>query len=83
MACHVDCADVMRQLFDFLDEELTAERMIAIRAHLDRCSKCYPNYNFEKLFLEAVAATRTQSPAPAALRTRIVSALREAGFTPG
>lgn len=83
MACHVDCTAAMQKLFDFLDEELTPERMTAIRAHLDRCSHCYPNYNFERLFLEAVAATRAESSAPAALRTRIVGALREAGFSPG
>ena len=81
MGCQVDCGAAMRQLFDFLDDELTPERMTEVRAHLARCSSCYPNYNFEKLFLEAVAATRCRSEAPEALRSRIVTALREAGFS--
>ena len=55
--CSGDCADVLRQLLDFLDEELTEERMVAVRAHLDRCAGCYPEYDFERIFLDAVAAT--------------------------
>lgn len=81
MGCQVDCGAAMRQLFDFLDEELTPERMTEVRAHLAKCSRCYPNYNFEKLFLEAVATVGCESKAPDALRSRIVSALREAGFS--
>ena len=81
MGCQVDCGAAMRQLFDFLDEELTPERMTDVRAHLAKCSRCYPNYNFEKLFLEAISAAGCESKAPEALRMRIVSALREAGFS--
>ena len=52
MTRETDCAAAMRQLWDFLDAELTTDRMSAIQAHLERCSSCYPEYNFQKIFLE-------------------------------
>ena len=80
MTRETDCAAAMRQLWDFLDAELTVDRMSAIQMHLERCSSCYPEYNFQKVFLEAVASTRNGAPAPEELRARIVAALAEAGF---
>ncbi len=79
--CSGECADVLRQLWEFLDEELTAERMVAVRAHLNKCAGCYPEYDFERIFLDAVAATGRQRCASADLRERILDQLRAAGFT--
>ena len=79
--CSGDCADVLRQLWDFLDQELTPERMVVVRAHLDRCASCYPEYDFEKIFLEAVATTGRQRCASAQLRERVFACLRDAGYT--
>ena len=30
----IDCAEFMRRLWDFLDEELTEDRVAAVRRHL-------------------------------------------------
>ena len=79
--CTGECSDVLRQLWEFLDEELTPERTVAVRAHLDRCASCYPEYDFERIFLEALAATGKQRCASAHLRDRILEQLRAAGFT--
>lgn len=78
--CSGECADVLRQLWDFLDEELTPDRMVAVRAHLDRCAGCYPEYDFERIFLEAVAATGRQRCASVQLRERVFACLRDAGY---
>lgn len=75
-----ECEGAMRQLWDYLDSELTAERMDAVRAHLAICSKCYPHYDFEKIFLEALAATRRDHASPEQLRERVMDALRAEGF---
>ena len=48
----MDCLDVVRQLWDYLDGELTDDRMEAIRAHLAACRNCYPHYDFERAFLD-------------------------------
>ena len=83
MAQMLDCQAAMRQLWDYLDGELSAERMEAMRAHLAVCARCYPHYDFERTFLDAVAATRRAHAAPGALRERVMSALKTAGWTPG
>lgn len=76
-----DCAAAMRQLFDYLDGELTEERMCLVRSHLEICARCYPQYDFQRAFLEAIAATKQHCCAPGALRARILAGLREAGFS--
>ncbi len=79
----LDCQTAMRQLWDYLDGELSAERMEAVRAHVAVCARCYPHYDFERAFLDALAATRHAHAAPGALRERVMSALKTAGWTPG
>lgn len=51
----LDCNAVMRQLWDFLDEELTPDRMDAIREHLALCRPCQSHMDFERAFLDALA----------------------------
>lgn len=77
----LDCDAVMRQLWDYLDGELTPERMAAMGAHLDVCKRCFPQLEFERSFLEAVAGTAPTHSHPERLRARIVSRLRESGMT--
>jgi anti-sigma factor (TIGR02949 family) len=76
----VDCDHVMRQLWDYLDEELSSERMDAIRAHLAMCKRCFPQYEFERAFLDAVADARREHSNPVRLRDRVVVALRTEGL---
>jgi anti-sigma factor (TIGR02949 family) len=76
----LDCEAVMRQLWDYLDDELTPEREEAVRAHLAVCKRCYPQYNFEAAFLRALSATPRVHSRPDALRTRVLMALRAEGF---
>ncbi len=77
----LDCEAVMRQLWDYLDGELTPERMAAVRAHLDLCKRCFPQLEFERSFLDAVARTAPQHSDPDRLRERIVDRLRASGMT--
>lgn len=76
----LDCDAVMRQLWDYLDDELTPEREAAIRAHLAVCQRCHPQHDFEASFLRALAAARRTHPSPGALRKRVIGALRVEGF---
>ncbi|MEP7344132.1 MAG: zf-HC2 domain-containing protein [Gemmatimonadaceae bacterium] len=79
----LDCDSVMRQLWDFLDGELTPERTEAIRQHVEMCSRCKPQTEFEREFLAAVAKSQREYPNSEQLRDNLVSALRERGFAPG
>lgn len=79
MSAMLDCHDVMRQLWDYLDGELTPERMEAIRAHLAMCARCQPHMAFERSFLEALQQTREEHPDPSPLANRVRAALEAAG----
>jgi anti-sigma factor (TIGR02949 family) len=79
----IDCATALQQLWDYLDGELGAAHMDAIRTHLALCSKCYPQYDFERAFLEALHSCKCTTCAPNDVRCRVMDALRTAGFAPG
>jgi anti-sigma factor (TIGR02949 family) len=75
-----DCRGAMRQLWDYLDQELTDERMAAVRDHLDSCAGCLPHHDFAKAFLEAIASTRANGGCPPKVRARVLERLRSEGF---
>lgn len=77
----LDCESVMRQLWDYLDGELTPERMAAIRAHIELCKRCYPQYEFERSFLDVVAARARQHSDIERLRLRLSDVLRSKGLS--
>lgn len=78
----VDCDAVMRQLWDYLDGELTPERERAIRAHAAVCARCFPQMDFEQSFLRALAAARPEAGVSMSLESRVMVALRAEGFAP-
>ncbi len=80
MSEQLDCHAVMRRLRDYLDGEMTAERIAAIRAHLAVCQRCYPQFDMEGAFLHALAAARREYPRPEAVKSRVVAALRSVGY---
>lgn len=78
----VDCTMVLQQLWDYLDAELGPEWMAAVRTHLALCGRCYPHYDFEKAFLDALSSCGCSTCAPHDVRCRVMESLRRAGFTP-
>ncbi|MBC7896581.1 MAG: zf-HC2 domain-containing protein [Cytophagaceae bacterium] len=76
----VDCRLAMTQLWDFLDQELTEENMVAVRIHLEQCSACHPHAAFAQQFLTALSRCRCADPMPETLRTRVLDTLRNAGL---
>jgi len=60
----VSCREVIEQLWDYLDAELPPERMQELAAHLAECATCYPKYQLEFAFLEALARQRARLPGP-------------------
>ena len=76
-----ECAAAMRQLWEFLDGEMTPDRTAQMRQHIDECKRCFPHYDWEKAFLEALSCVRPDCCAPGSLRDRLERKLREVGFT--
>lgn len=73
----IDCGGVMAKLYEYLDGELDDPGLVEkIRAHLDKCRRCYPRYNFEKAFLRFVSE-RGHASAPPELRRKIFRSLLE------
>lgn len=76
----LDCETVMRQLWDYLDGELTEDRMAAMREHLALCARCHPQLDFERAFLDTLARVRREPSDPARIRERVLSALEAEGL---
>jgi anti-sigma factor (TIGR02949 family) len=78
----IDCRTAVQQLWDYLDEELTPERMDDVRRHLERCGSCLPHHDYARVFLSALASAReSEARAPDSLRRRVMENLRAAGFS--
>lgn len=78
----IDCAIALRQLWDYLDDELTADRMLVIRGHLLKCRHCLQHAEFAEQFLAALAKSRDERTCPHEVRARVMTSLRSAGFVP-
>ncbi len=66
MGCGVDCNEAVRQLYDYLDGELTDDRRHEIAEHLDYCSPCSGAAEFEAE-LRHVIADRCRDRVPDSL----------------
>lgn len=73
----LDCESVMRQLWDYLDRQLTPETIAAIDGHLAKCQRCRPQADFRRAFERAVSAAREDAGDTGALRDRIRRALQD------
>ena len=76
VATTVSCDDAVRQLYRYLDGELTEERRAAIAAHLDGCAPCIGAAQFEAE-LRAVIADRCHETVPESLRDRVAASLEQ------
>lgn len=79
----LDCRSALQQLWDYMDGELTPERMAAVKRHVAECAHCVPHAEFAERFLAALHDTRDARCCPEALRARVVAKLKEAGLTFG
>ncbi len=77
----LNCEEVMKQLWDYLDEELTPDRMKQIEAHVHMCERCSPQVAFERSFLRALAEARTRINDERSLRERVIQQLRTLGYS--
>jgi mycothiol system anti-sigma-R factor len=73
-----DCAGALAELNGFLDGELTVERKVVIRTHLDHCSDCLEAFDFEAELRVVISSHCRSDSVPQALRERIQRAI-EAG----
>ena len=75
MADDIDCAEVVRDLYFFLDGEITESVRQRIKVHLDDCSPCLEAFDFEAELRQMISLRCREEP-PAELRARITSVLQ-------
>jgi anti-sigma factor (TIGR02949 family) len=72
----MECAEVTRRLWEYLDGELAAKEAADVGRHLAGCPHCRPHYCCDRAFLVVVVRSLTRpSPAPRGLRTAILARL--------
>ncbi|WP_334141853.1 mycothiol system anti-sigma-R factor [Rhabdothermincola sp.] len=76
-----DCNEALRELYVFLDGELTEERRSVIARHLDDCNPCLEVFDFEAE-LRLVIQQKCREQVPPELRQRIEETLRSLSTAP-
>lgn len=71
-----ECDKAIRELYTFLDGELTVEKRTAISAHLDGCHPCLEAFDFEAE-LRIVVARHCREQVPEQLRERVARLIAE------
>jgi len=77
---NIPCEHVIRSVWDYLDDEIDAERRERIRHHLELCDHCRDQYTFEGAFLRSVSRLLDGDAGDESLRERIEAALVKHGF---
>jgi len=79
----LDCATVVRALWEYLDARASAELIDDIDEHLALCEGCRTHFTFEKRLVTTIAGLRKQHSDPMRLRTEVLGVLRAAGLGSG
>ena len=74
-----NCLEVLRHLWDYLDEELTPEGAERLRVHIESCPQCKAMEVYQACFLDTMRKLRAQFSAPSELRARLAEKLRSQG----
>ena len=74
-----NCVEVLRHLWDYLDDQLTPAGAERLRAHIASCTQCREYEVFQECFLSAVSKLRAELGAPETLRERLAERLKDQG----
>jgi anti-sigma factor (TIGR02949 family) len=74
-----ECVEVVRHLWDYLDDQMTPTGAERLRAHIASCEQCREYEVYQGCFLEAVAKIHIDLGAPESLRERLAEQLKGQG----
>ncbi|MFN0179242.1 MAG: anti-sigma factor family protein [Gemmatimonadales bacterium] len=75
----VTCEELIRELPDFLDREVTLARGSLLERHLEECAHCLATYRFERGLLDRIRAQLAAVALPPDLIRRLTAAIGAAG----
>ncbi|MCB0917335.1 MAG: mycothiol system anti-sigma-R factor [Actinobacteria bacterium] len=73
----MDCREVLDQVYEYLDGELDADAVAAVKSHLDACSHCLREFGLEDAIRHLVAKSCGCQTAPTGLRNQILTRITE------
>ena len=73
------CTDIQAAIHGYLDGELDAVRNLEVEQHLQHCAVCSQTYNADQSLQRAIKTGSQYYRAPAHLRKRIQSSIRQVG----
>ena len=73
----VPCAEVLDQVYVYLDGEIGPDECAKIREHLDECGPCLRQYGLDQAVKALVARTCGCDLAAEVLRSKVLTRIRE------
>ena len=73
------CVEVLRHLWDYLDDQMTTAGAERLRTHIASCATCREYEVFQECFLAAVSKLRADLGAPVSLRDKLAERLKGQG----
>lgn len=67
----LSCQESLALVYEFLDGELAADWNEAVRRHVQKCRRCYPHFDFERMFLDYLHEAGNEARANPELELRI------------
>lgn len=77
----IECAGVLKDVWQFLDDELDPAKRAAVEAHLDGCSPCLAEANLDHKLKMLLQSKCGGDRAPADLRAKVAARLRSVTVT--
>ncbi|MFQ5679021.1 MAG: zf-HC2 domain-containing protein [Gemmatimonadota bacterium] len=74
----ITCEQAVERVYEYLDGELDAVSTEQVRRHIEMCKRCYPHFNFERIFLDHIRSSALKASCSEELEERILRVLREA-----
>ncbi|MGH7556219.1 MAG: zf-HC2 domain-containing protein [Gemmatimonadota bacterium] len=67
----ISCEEALEHLRELIDGELAQEDEVAVRWHVEVCSRCYPRYDFQRAYLALLRRIRRGEGPSLDLRQRL------------
>jgi mycothiol system anti-sigma-R factor len=68
----MDCQEIKKYLYPFMDAELNRKRSLEVQAHLDSCPLCSLEFESEKKIESVINEKSPRDKAPLALREKVI-----------